>query len=161
MQELQGHLDRGNGKVAVQDLRLLTAQVEALRSLKLLDVFKLDEKIRATDSEVQHIVSFAMQYKDDIKTLFNVTITEKLAPMAIVQALLGKIGIKLTCTGRDQAADGRRGGVRVYRYHPPIDDRTTIFDEWEKRDLAMLQTLMEVTGCGSFSDMDEWMQMSA
>ncbi len=161
MQELQGHLDRGNGKVAVQDLRLLTAQVEALRSLKLLDVFKLDEKIRATDPEVQHIVSFAMQYKDDIKTLFNVTITEKLAPMAIVQALLGKIGVKLTCTGRDQAPDGRRGGVRVYRYHPPTDDRATIFDEWEKRDLATLQTLMEVTGCGSFSDMDNWMQMSA
>ncbi|KAM3094232.1 plasmid replication protein, CyRepA1 family [Phormidesmis sp. 146-35] len=161
MQELQGHLDRGDGKISVQDLRLLTAQVEALRSLKILDFLRPDEKIRASDSEVQHVVSFATQYKEDIKTLFNITITEKLAPMAIVQALLGKIGLKLTCTGRDQAADGRRGGVRVYKYYPPTDDRETIFAEWEKRDISTLQTLMEVTGCDSFSEMDDWMQLSA
>ncbi|KAM3093866.1 plasmid replication protein, CyRepA1 family, partial [Phormidesmis sp. 146-12] len=161
MQELQGHLDRGDGKISVQDLRLLTAQVEALRSLKILDFLRPNEKIRASDSEVQHVVSFATQYKEDIKTLFNITITEKLAPMAIVQALLGKIGLKLTCTGRDQAADGRRGGVRVYKYYPPTDDRETIFAEWEKRDISTLQTLMEVTGCDSFSEMDDWMQLSA
>lgn len=161
MQELEGHLDRGDGKIAVQDVRLLTAQVEVLRSLNLLEFLKPDQKIRASDPEIQQAVSFTQQYKEEIKTLFNITVTEKLAPMAIVQALLGKIGIKLTCTGRDVAPDGRRGGVRVYKYYPPTDDRETIFAEWEKRDMAMLQMLMEITGCDSFSEMDDWMQLSA
>jgi hypothetical protein len=161
MQELQGHLDRGDGKILVQDVRLLTAQVEALRSLKILDLLKPGEPIRATDPEIQHVITLATHYKEDIKALFNLTITDKVAPMAIVQSILNKIGIKLTCTGRDRAPDGRRGGIRVYKYYAPTDDRETIFAEWEKSDMAMLQTLMEVSGCDSFSEIDEWIQLSA
>lgn len=62
-----------------------------------------------------------------------------MTPIAVVQALLGKLGLKLTCTGRDVADDGRRGGVRVYQYQPPNDDRDTIFTQWQQRD-AIAQT---------------------
>jgi hypothetical protein len=161
MQELEDHLERGEGKISVQDVKLLTAQVETLRSLQILEFLKPGEKFRATDELVQSIAATALEYRDDMKTVFNLTITEKLAPFAIVQGLLGKIGVKLTCTGRDVAPDGRRGGLRVYKYFPPEDDRATIFAEWEKRDIALMQTLMEVTGCHSFSEMEDWMQQSA
>jgi hypothetical protein len=160
MQELEEHLERGNGKIAIQDVKLLTAQVEALRMFRVLEFLKPGEKIRATDELVQFIAARALECREDVKTLFGITVTEKQAPMAISQALLGKIGLKLTCTGRDVAADGRRGGPRVYKYFPPEDDRNTIFAEWEKRDQSMLQTLMEVSGCSSLAEMDDWIQQA-
>jgi hypothetical protein len=161
MQELEDHLIRGDGKISVQDVKLLTAQVEALRSFRILEFLQPGVKFRATDEHVQTIASTALECRDDMKTLFGLTVTEKLAPIAIVQGLLGKIGVKLTCTGRDVAADGRRGGPRVYKYFPPEDNRETIFAEWEKRDFALMQTLMDVSGCNSFSDMDDWIEQSA
>jgi Domain of unknown function (DUF3854) len=129
-QEWQAHLDRGNGKVALQDVKLFTAQVEALKALNVLQFLKPNHKMRSTDPEVQVLAEQALKYRQDFKVLFNLTISEKLSSVAILQALLGKIGAKLNCVGRDQAADGRRGGLRVYRYYPPEDDRDTIFAEW-------------------------------
>lgn len=161
MQELEDHLERGDGKISIQDVKLLTAQVEALRSLKIPEFLKPGEKILATDDLVQFVATTAFECRDDMKALFGFTVTEKLAPIAIVQTLLGKIGVKLTCTGRAVAPDGRRGGLRIYKYFPPEDDRTAILAEWEKQDLAMLQTLMEVTGCSDFSEIDEWIERSA
>ncbi|NDJ17509.1 plasmid replication protein, CyRepA1 family [Myxacorys almedinensis] len=160
MQELEEHLERGNGKIALQDVKLLTAQVEALKLFRVLEFLTPGEKIRATDELVQFIAAQALECREDIKTLFGITVTKKQAPMALSQALLGKIGVKLTCTGRDVAADGRRGGPRVYKYFPPQDGRNAIFAEWEKRDQSLLQTLMEVTGCSSFSEMDDWIQQA-
>ena len=161
MQELEDHLERGDGKISVQDVKLLTAQVEALRSLKITEFLKPGEKIFATDELVRFVATTALECRDDLKALFGFTVTEKLAPMAIVQTLLGKIGVKLTCTGRAVASDGRRGGLRIYKYFAPEDDRTTILAEWEKQDLAMLQTLMEVTGCNDFLEIDDWIEQSA
>jgi archaellum biogenesis ATPase FlaH len=160
MQELEEHLERGNGKISIQDVKLLTAQVEALRMFQVLEFLKPGEKIRATDDLVQFIAKTALEGREDIKTLFGITVTEKQAPMAVVQGLLGKIGIKLTCTGRDVAPDGRRGGIRVYKFFPPEDGREVIFAEWEKRDRAMLQTLMDVTGCNSFDELDDWIEQA-
>lgn len=160
MQELEDHLERGDGKISIQDVKLLTAQVEALRSLRVLEFLDPDAKTRATDDLVQFVSTTARDHRDDIKTLFNISVTDKLAPMAIVQALLGKLGVKLVCTGRDVAPDGRRGGLRVYKYFPPEDDRNTIFEQWEKRDRSLMQMLMDVTGCNSFSDLDDWIQQA-
>ncbi|MBN8563227.1 MAG: DUF3854 domain-containing protein [Leptolyngbya sp. UWPOB_LEPTO1] len=161
MQELEDHLERGYGKISIQDVKLLTAQVEALRSLKILEFLKPEEKILATDDLVQFVAKTALECREDMKALFKFTVTEKLAPIAIVQTLLGKIGVKLTCTGRAVAPDGRRGGLRIYKYFPPQDDRDSILAEWEKRDIAMLQTLMEITGCNDFSEVEDWIGQSA
>jgi hypothetical protein len=160
MQELEEHLERGNGKIAIQDVKLLTAQVEALRMFRVLEFLQPGERIFATDDLVKFIATTALEGREDVKTLFGITVTEKQAPMAIVQALLGKIGVKLTCTGRAVAADGRRGGLRIYKYFPPEDDRASIFAEWEKRDRTMLQTVMDVTGCGSFEELDDWIDQA-
>ncbi|MBD2100971.1 hypothetical protein [Leptolyngbya sp. FACHB-261] len=137
--EWQGHIDRGTGKVALQDVRLLTAQVEALRGLSLLSLLDPTREVRAIDPDVQQLARYCMQFSRDIKTLFGLTITEKMKPIEVVQALLSRLGIKLACIGRDVADDGRRGGLRVYQYQPPSDGRAAIFAQWQQQDDLALQ----------------------
>jgi hypothetical protein len=132
--EWQGHLERGNGKIALQDVRLLTAQVEALRTLNLLEFLHPNREVRATDADVQNIYKHCVQYSEDFKTLFNLTFSNRMKPIEIIQALLGKLGLKLACVRRDQATDGRRGGLRVYQYQPTTDTRELIFAQWQHRD---------------------------
>lgn len=134
LKEWQGLLDRGNGKVALQDVRLLTAQVETLKVLGILELLKADRQVRATDPDVEQIRHRANQYRHDIKAILNLTISEKMTPIEIVQALLSKMGLKLNCISRDVAPNGRRGGARVYQYQPLEDERDRIFAQWEQRD---------------------------
>lgn len=134
LKEWQGHLDRGDGKVALQDVRLLTAQVETFKVLGLLHLLDPEQPVRANDANVEQLYQAANQYAHDIKAVLNLTISEKMTPIAVVQALLSKLGLKLTCIGRDVAPDGRRGGLRVYQYLPPGDGRDTIFTQWQQRD---------------------------
>ena len=134
LKEWQEHIDRGGGKIALQDVRLLTAQVETFKVLGLLDLLDAARQVRATDADVGQIQHQANHYRHDIKAVLNLTISEKMTPIAVVQALLGKLGLKLTCIGRDVADDGRRGGVRIYQYQPPDDDRDIIFTQWQQRD---------------------------
>ncbi len=133
-QEWQGHLERGQGKIALQDVRLLTAQVEAFKRLGILEFLAPEREIRASDADVQQLTTYSLQYQRDLKTLFNLTISDRMTPIEILQSLLSRLGLKLACIRRDQAADGRRGGLRVYQYRPPQDRRFLVFAEWQKRD---------------------------
>lgn len=143
LKEWQGHLDRGGGKIALQDVRLLTAQVETLRALGILNLLNPNRQVRATDPDVQQLYEHANQYCHDIKAVLNLTVTSKMKPIEVVQALLGKLGLRLTCVGRDVAPDGRRGGLRVYQYQPPMDGRDTVFAQWQQRDSIRLDDRME------------------
>lgn len=138
LKEWQGHLDRGDGKVALQDVRLLTAQVETLKVLGVLTLLNPEQTIRATDPEIVQLRYHALQYCHDIRAVLNLTISEKMTPIEVVQALLGKLGLKLTCVGRDVTPDGRRGGLRVYQYQPTEEERSIIFTPWQQRD-AIIQ----------------------
>jgi hypothetical protein len=142
LKEWQGHIERGDGKVALQDVRLLTAQVETFKVLGILDLLNPERQVRATDLDVEQLCHHANQYRHDIKAILNLTVSEKMTPIEVVQALLSKLGLKLTCIGRDVAPDGRRGGVRVYQYQPSEDGRDTIFTEWQQRD-AIIQANRE------------------
>jgi hypothetical protein len=143
LQEWRSHLERGNGKVALQDVQLLTAQVEMLKVLGVVALLHPEDKIRVSDASIEHMLTLGQQYRQDIRLLFNIRLTEKTPSMTFVQGLLAKLDLRLTCIGRDRAADGRRGGLRVYRYFPPEDDRETIFAEWRQRDEALLQAQAE------------------
>jgi hypothetical protein len=151
LKELQAHLDHGDGKVALQDMRLLTAQVETLRALGILNLLDPGRRIRATDSDTQQLCDRANQYSHDIKTILNVTISNKMKPIEVIQALLSKLGLKLVCVGRDVAPDGRRGGLRVYQYQAPQDGRDTIFAQWQQRDRAAQVTQSKKSGCSTAS----------
>ncbi len=138
VKEWQSHLDRGNGKIALQDVRLITAQVATLKALGIVELLDPNRSIRATDTDITHLRHQALLYRHDIKAVLNLTISDKMTPMEIVQALLNKLGLKLTCVSRDVTPDGRRGGIRVYQFIPPEDDRDRIFAEWLHRDIPPL-----------------------
>ncbi|MCU0525613.1 MAG: DUF3854 domain-containing protein [Elainella sp. Prado103] len=132
--EWQNHLERGEGKVILHDIRFFTAQVEALKSLGISALLDPNREIRATDPDVVQIAQHCIRYQRDIKTVLNLTLSEKMTPIAMIQSLLSKLGLKLTCIRRDQASNGKRGGLRVYQYQPPQDQRAEIFASWQARD---------------------------
>jgi Domain of unknown function (DUF3854) len=138
VKEWQDHLERGNGKVALQDVQLLTAQVEMLKAMGVIGLLDVDRKIRVTDADIQRMAKLAWEYRQDIRLLFHIRVTPKTPPMTFVQGLLAKMDIKLTAVSRDRMADGRRGGQRVYRYTEMADDRQTIFQQWQERDEAIV-----------------------
>jgi histone H3/H4 len=144
LQEWQNHLERGMGKVALQDVHLFTAQVEMLKAMGVLALLDVDRKTRATDEIIQRIAKLGWDYRQDIRTLFNIRITEKTPPMTFVQGLIAKMDVKLTAVSRDRMADGRRGGQRVYRYMPPTDDRPSIFAQWLERDQQLVAAAKSV-----------------
>jgi hypothetical protein len=144
IREWQGHLERGEGKIALQDIRLLTLQVESLKRLGILKLLESEREVRATDADVLWMINLCQQDPQSIKTALNLTISDAMTPMQIVQALLNKLGLKLTCVSRDQAADGKRGGLRVYQYQPPQDERQTIFAGWKERDEAAVIAAAQV-----------------
>ena len=131
--ELQSHLDRGNQKLALQDVRLLGAQVETLRSLGIAQLLLSGQEIRGSDPLIQHLAALAVEYARDLKTVLNLTFTEAMTPIQIVQALLGKLGLKLKRLRQERLPDGTR--ERVYQYQAPTDGRETVFRSWKARDL--------------------------
>ena len=140
LHEWQRQCDRGNGKISLQDVRLLTAQVETLKVLGILAMLDPTREVRATDTDVEQLRHQAIQFRQDIKTILNVTISPQMTEIEIVQVLLGKLGIKLHCIGRDLAPNGKRAGIRVYQFLGISDDRDRIFAQWEQRDQLMQQT---------------------
>jgi hypothetical protein len=69
MKEWRGHLERGGGKVALQDLKLLTAQVELLRGLGIPALLHPERAVRATDEDVERLALLCWRCPHDIKTI--------------------------------------------------------------------------------------------
>ncbi|NJM46439.1 MAG: hypothetical protein HC860_09870 [Alkalinema sp. RU_4_3] len=138
LQEWRSHLERGGGKVALQDVNLLTAQVELLKAIGVVSLLDPERRTRVTDEAIARMVEIGKTYRQDIRLFFGIKLTDKTPPMTFVQALLAKMDVRLTCVSRDRMEDGRRGGLRVYRYFDPQDNRGEIFQEWELRDASIL-----------------------
>jgi hypothetical protein len=149
LQEWRSHLERGGGKVALQDVNLLTAQVELLKAIGAVSLLDVARRTRVTDQEIQRMAEIGKTHRQDIRLLFGIKLTEKTPPMTFVQALLAKMDVKLTCVSRDRMEDGRRGGLRVYRYFEPEDNRGEIFQEWELRDGEILRDRRDPKAAGA------------
>lgn len=132
-QELAVHLERGNHKLALQDLRLLGAQVQALRSLGVPEMLSLNRTYSGSDPLIESLSALAVQYARDLKTVLNLTFTEEMSNIQIVQVLLSKLGLKLKCIRQKRLPDGQR--QRVYQFIPPDDGREAVFAVWRRRDL--------------------------
>lgn len=130
--ELAGHLERGNNKLALHDVKLLGAQVQALRSLGIPELLSPYREYRASDQSIEHLAALAVRYRSDLKTVLNLTFNTEMTPVQIVQTLLQKLGLKLKCIKQERLPDGSR--QRVYQYVPPEDERDSIFAIWQQRD---------------------------
>jgi hypothetical protein len=85
---------------------------------------------RGSDVELQHLKAMLVQHRYIIKNFLGVSVSERLSAIAIIQKLLGKLGLKLTYVGRL----GERGNrERVYQFVEPKDERDVIFQGWQNR----------------------------
>ena len=136
---LKSHLDRGNGQVALQDIKLLTAQVEMLRAIGLLGLLDAERRTRSSDEDVQRMWATLLAHRQDVRTLFNLNLTDRMAPMTMIQSILAKLDVRLICVSRDRnMVSGCRGGLRVYKYVVPDDERDRIFAQWKAIDEGCL-----------------------
>ena len=134
-----GHLERGQGKVCPQDLRLLTASVEALKALGIKSLFNVNREYRGTDADVIAFAERVKQCSVDIKDFLGINVSPQMTPMEVVQYILrGKLGFTLRRVRQERSeerdAKGRPKRIRVYQFGFPQDGREAIFEVWQQRD---------------------------
>ncbi|MBD2535221.1 DUF3854 domain-containing protein [Nostoc flagelliforme FACHB-838] len=129
-------LEAGENSVWKPDFnkgQLLPA-VLLLENLNLLQFLTPDVQLRGTDEKMVEFKALAVKHRHVIKNYLNVSISEKLTPVAIAQKLLAKIDLKLDYVGRLGKRENREC---VYQFVPPDDQRDSIFGQWFNRDEAL------------------------
>ncbi|WP_293229288.1 plasmid replication protein, CyRepA1 family [Microcoleus sp. PH2017_05_CCC_O_A] len=166
---LAGHQERGKGKVCPQDLRLLTARVEALKKLGVMEFLNPDKEFRGTDALV---IAFAERVKlcsVDVKDFLGISVNPKAKPMEVVQYILrGKLGFTLRRVRQERSeerdAKGRPKRIRVYQFEFPQDGREAIFEVWQQRDKEAVSLAEAATQClrgvSSGTGLDNSIEMS-
>ncbi|MBD2565518.1 MULTISPECIES: plasmid replication protein, CyRepA1 family [Nostoc] len=131
----KAQLELGENSVWKPDFnkgQLLPA-VLLLENLNLLQFLTPDVQLRGSDEKMVEFKALAVTHRHVIKNYLNVTISEKLTPIAIAQKLLAKIDLKLDYVGRLGKRENREC---VYRFVPVDDERDSIFCQWLNRDEA-------------------------
>ncbi|MCL1474612.1 plasmid replication protein, CyRepA1 family [Argonema antarcticum] len=153
---LTGHRERGNGKVCPQDLRFITAQVEALKKLGITYFFTPEVEFKGIDSKVIEFSNLVKRCSQDVKDFLGININPNAPPMEVVQYMLGvKLGFTLKRIGferiEERDASFRRKRVRVYQFQFPNDGREAIFSAWYQRDVEAVERFAEAAAseCGS------------
>ncbi|MGF2037314.1 MAG: plasmid replication protein, CyRepA1 family [Nostoc sp. CmiVER01] len=113
-----------------------------LENLNLLQFLTPDVQLRGTDDKMMEFKALAVVHRHVIKNYLNVSISEKLTPVAIAQKLLAKIDLKLDYVGRLGSRDNREC---VYQFVAPDDQRDSIFGQWLNRDEALNCESVSVT----------------
>jgi hypothetical protein len=128
----------------------LLPAVLLLENLNLLQFLTPDVQLRGTDDKMVEFKALAVQHRHVIKNYLNVSISEKLTPIAfplrvaegIAQKLLAKIDLKLDYVGRLGKRENREC---VYKFVAPNDQRDSIFGQWLNRDEVFLSESVSVT----------------
>ncbi|WP_242049390.1 plasmid replication protein, CyRepA1 family, partial [Aulosira sp. FACHB-615] len=119
----------------------MLSSVLLLEKLNLLQLLKTGVRLRGSDDVMQEFKAIALKHRYLIKNYLNVTISEKLTPVAIAQKLLDKIDLRLTYMGRL----GPRGKREcVYKFVAPDDGRNVIFEKWLNRELVSVSNNIEL-----------------
>jgi hypothetical protein len=113
-----------------------------LENLNLLQFLTPEVQLRGSDEAMQQLKRAAVQNRHVIKNYLNVTISEKLTPIAIAQKLLDKIDLRLSYVGRLGPRGHRES---VYKFIAPDDGRDCIFGRWFGRDEVSQSELVSVT----------------
>jgi hypothetical protein len=130
-------LAEGNGKLFKPDFNdsQLTSGVQLLSALGILKILeKPGAYYNRYSPEMLELEALAKQHRNIIKNYLNVNIGEKMTPIALAQALLAKLGVKLTMVGK---VGGRGKQLRIYTYVRADDGRDTVFAAWLKRDESL------------------------
>ncbi|RCJ41885.1 hypothetical protein A6770_35880 [Nostoc minutum NIES-26] len=111
----------------------MLSSVLLLSELNLLQLLTSGEQLRGSDECMQELKARAVENRYLIKTCLNVTVSEKLTPVAIAQKLLSKIDLRLSYIGRLGPRGNRES---VYQFVETDDGRVSIFEKWLNRELV-------------------------
>ncbi|WP_256871998.1 plasmid replication protein, CyRepA1 family [Nostoc sp. TCL26-01] len=113
-----------------------------LENLNLLQFLTPDVQLRGSDEKMLKFKAKAVENRYVIKNYLNVSVSEKLTPVAIAQKLLDKIDLRLSYVGRLGPREKRES---VYKFVAPDDQRDSIFGQWLNRDEAFSCESVSVT----------------
>ncbi|MCF3627490.1 hypothetical protein L2E65_22275 [Planktothrix agardhii 1801] len=131
-QHLQKQLEAGEGKLCLQDIKLLSAQVQVLKLLGVDTLLELDREFTSESEEILEFADKVITYSRDMRDYLGISPDSKASSMRIVQDVLrNKIGLSLKCVRQSKLPDGTR--QRVYAFDCPTW-RYSIFDQWLERD---------------------------
>ena len=134
---LQKQLEAGEGKVCLQDIKLLSAQVQVLQLLGVEHLLNPDAEFTLESEEILEFADKVITYSRDMRDYLGISPDSKASPIRIVQDVLrNKIGLPLKCVRQIKLPDGTR--QRVYAFDCPTW-RYSIFDHWLERDLLREQ----------------------
>ena len=106
-------------------------QIQLLEALGVKVFLEPGRQWRGIDSEVQYTANLAITNHFIIKNYLNVTISEDMEPIKIVNKLLEKINCKLYYISRQGPRGDRHN---VYEFVPPQDGRNIILEGWFESD---------------------------
>ena len=108
--------EKGDGAVWQPDLNKgqMSAAVTAMENLGVLNLASPARETRASDDDLQRMEKLTKANKWDIKSAFNISISDKDTPIAIAQKLLSKLGLKLDCLRREGPRGRPAAGLRIY-----------------------------------------------
>lgn len=122
---------------------LLSLQVQALEFLGIPDLIRPEyrpsdlakpQEYRATDRDIVEMIRLAKRYREDLKLVLGVKISEKdESPFKSLNLILDKFGMKLKCDRQETDKSGKR--IRVYRLEAIQDGREEVFAGWLQRDI--------------------------
>ena len=136
-QHLQKQLEAGEGKVCLQDIKLLSAQVQVLQLLGIEHLLNPDAEFTSESESIHEFADKVICYSRDVGDYLGINPDSKASPIRIVQDVLrNKIGLPLKCVRQIKLPDGTR--QRVYRFECPTW-RYSIFDQWLERDQLQVQ----------------------
>jgi hypothetical protein len=105
-----------------------SAKVQILEALKIPEILNNPgEHIHGESPIALYIAEMAIKNRSAILNYLKITINPNDKPIAIIQALLGKIGLKLSYLCK---VGGRGEQKRIYTYEPKNDGRADIFAKW-------------------------------
>lgn len=129
---LERQLETGEGKVCLQDLKLLSAQVQVLQLLGINSLLELDREFTSESEEILEFADKVIRFSRDVGDYLGISPNTKASPIRIVQDVLrNKIGLPLKYVRQIKLPDGTR--QRVYAFECPTW-RYSIFDQWLERD---------------------------
>ena len=150
-QEWDKHLERGEGKVFLPDLKTYTQKVEALRALGIDRLLDPQREFENTDKDLVELGEKAFQHRKHIKRLLNISVATKdgkpLEPMVVLSRLLERMYIGLKLAHRKGGRGEKRS--RVYQIDPAFleDGRNQIFDCWRARDIDAYDAVSTTQPC--------------
>lgn len=155
---LHYYLTLGKDHVTARDKRTASAQVEKgkgdvwrpdlnssqlglkVKGLEMLNLRALladpEREFRNSDADLTEMARRALSNPGQMRSILGVTVREKDSPIAILQRIMNRLGLKLNCIKMEGSQGNRQ---RVYQIEGLDDGRAEIFQRWKERDTAFAE----------------------